>query len=123
MIEAELVQDRGVKVRHHDTIFDGVITQLIRRPVRLPALDAAACQPETEALLVMIASLAALADRSPAELAAPDDQHTLQQSTTLQVLEQRCDRLVGLRTAVLRSLGVLRVRVPDLSLDEDLHKA
>src|SRR5262245_42522669 len=70
----------------------------------------------------MIAPLAALAHGSPAELAAPDDQHILQQPTALQVLEQRRDRLVGLGTAVLRPFRVLCVRVPDLSLDKDLHE-
>ena len=44
---------------------------------------------------VVVAALAALGHRHPAELAAPDDQRALEQAPPLQVVEQAGDRLVG----------------------------
>src|SRR5439155_14390102 len=72
-------------------------------------LDAAARQPDGEAVRVMVAAeelraAARLVHRGAAELAAPDDQSVLEHPARLQVAEQRGDRPVDL-LALLRQVG------------------
>src|SRR5262249_53716927 len=123
VVEAEQVQDGGVQVGDQDAVLDGVIAQLVGRAVGLAALDATTGQPEAEALLVMIAAVAALANGRPAELPPPSHQRRGEQPALLQVLEQGGGRLVGLLAAGAGAVGVLGVRAPDLPADEDLHEA
>ena len=56
-IEAELVQQRGVDVRHVVTIFDGVVADLVGRAVDDSPLDPAAGHPDREPIRMMIAAV------------------------------------------------------------------
>ena len=60
----------------------------------------------------MVAALAALRFGRAAELAAPEDQRRIEQAAPLQILEQRGDRLVGLRGHAEVVLLDVVVRVP-----------
>ena len=80
VVEAQQVEDRGVQVGDLDAVFDGVIAQLVGGAVSLAAFDAAAGQPQAEALLVVVAAIASLADRGPAEFASPDDERAVEQA-------------------------------------------
>ena len=74
LIEAELVQDRGVDVAEVIGALDGVQADGVGGADDLPALDAAAGHPHREAEVVVVAALARLGLGRAAELAAPEDQ-------------------------------------------------
>ena len=88
VVDAEQVQHRGVQVVDVDDVLDGVVAELVGRAVGDAALDAAAGQPDREALDVVVAAVA-LGHRRAAELAAPDDQRVVEHAALLQVLDQR----------------------------------
>src|SRR5262249_47936992 len=77
-------------------LIDGAQADTVRCPDRLPTLDSRARHPHAESEIVMITSLTALRFGRAAELAAPDDQRGIEQSSPLEVLQKRGDRLVGL---------------------------
>ena len=56
-VEAELVQDRGVDVGDVVAVLDGVEAELVGRAVDDAALDAAAGQPDGEAVGVVVAAV------------------------------------------------------------------
>lgn len=58
VIESQQVEDGGVEVRDHCTLFDRVISQLVGGPVSLTAAYAAAGQPDAKALFVVVATVA-----------------------------------------------------------------
>src|SRR5688572_25361168 len=77
MIEAEQVQHRGVQIVNARAILNGLETELIRGAVNRAALHAAAREPDTETVVVVVAAelgLAAVAQfdrRRTAEFSAP----------------------------------------------------
>ena len=78
-----------------DAVDLGAEADRVGRAVDGAPLDAAAGQPHGEAVRVVVAALALLRHRHPAELAAPDDQRLVEQPAPLQVGQQAGDRLVG----------------------------
>src|SRR5439155_21571832 len=90
------------------------VAEVVGGAVGLPAADAAARQPDAEAVGVVVAAVLALGARRAAELAAPEYQRAVQQAAPLQVGPQPGDRPVGLQAAVARAGGVVVVRVPRL---------
>ena len=92
-------------------------------PWTVPPLMPAAGDPDGEAVRVVVAALAPLGHRHPAELAAPDDQGVVEEPATLQVGQQAGDRLVGLAAhrRVVRLdvvVGVPAGHVARVELDE-----
>src|SRR5207244_6535665 len=83
-VEAELVQDRGVDVGDVVPVRDGVEAQLVGGAVDDAPLDAAAGQPGTEALRVVVAAVG-LGARRAAELGAPDDDRLLEHPAPFEV--------------------------------------
>src|SRR5262249_48850021 len=84
------------------------IAQLVGGAVDDAALDAAAGQPDGEAVRVMIAAeelraAALLVHRRPPELAAPDHERLVEQTTPLEVFQERRDGPVDL-LALLRQV-------------------
>src|SRR4051812_35101495 len=93
-------------------LVDGIQTNLIRSPHRNPTAYTAAGHPHRETGVVVIAPFAALSLRSASELAAPDNQGTFQQSTVLQVFQQRRDGLIGPRRHTYVILFDIVMRIP-----------
>jgi hypothetical protein len=58
VVEAEDVQDGGVKVMHGDDVFHRLVAKLVRRSVAEALSNARASQPSGEATRVVIAPLA-----------------------------------------------------------------
>src|SRR5205809_854435 len=83
-VEAELVEDRGVDVGDVVPVLDGVEAQFVGRAVDDAPLDAAAGQPGTIALRVVVAAVRLGAGRA-AELGAPDDDRLLEHPALLEV--------------------------------------
>src|SRR4051812_4492947 len=67
VIQTYQMQDRGVEVGDHGAVFGGVVAELVGGAVGLAAADAAAGEPDAEALLVVVPPFPRLADRSAAE--------------------------------------------------------
>src|SRR5437868_2876226 len=90
------------------------------------ALDAAAGQPDGEAVVVVVSAVAALAARRPAELGRPDHDRLVEQAALLEVLQQPGERPIdlGAQGGVVTLEG--GVRVPGTgraAAVEDLHEA
>ena len=64
-----------------------------------------------------------LAQRQPTEFPAPDQQRVLEQTASLEVLQECRRRPVGLAAAVAQALVELGMGVPDLLLDVELDEA
>src|SRR5437870_2488501 len=93
-IEAELVHERGVDIGDVMTVFDSVETEIVGGAVDDAALDAAAGEPDGEAVNVMVASVAALLPRCAAELGAEDNDGVLEHAAAFQIDQESRRRLV-----------------------------
>ena len=127
VVQAKLVQDRGVQIGHADAALDRLVTDVVGRAVHVPGLESAAGQEQAEGVAVVVAAAAVLRDGQPAELAGPQHDRAVEQSAALQVLDQRRRGQVGLG-ADRFVLGLdVGVRVPRLKLRLDrrhhLHEA
>lgn len=80
VVEAELLQDRGLEIADIMPAFQGSITDVVRASVNRASLDACACQPRREALRIVISSSGVLGPRGSTEFAGPDDQGAFEQS-------------------------------------------
>src|SRR5437660_7227957 len=81
--------NRRVEVRYADTIHDRLVAELVRLPMDVTAFETAASQQQAETVPIVIASRAMLSDRQPSKFACPHHDRLFQQSTFLQVLDQR----------------------------------
>ena len=123
MIDAEEMQDGGVQVVHVHGILGHVVAEVVGLAVTGAGLHAAAGHPHGEATRVVVATgfgavPLALAGDAAAELASPHDERVLEQSATLEVLDQGGAGLVGI-TATRGAPGgesavVIPVRMEEL---------
>src|SRR5262249_39139481 len=86
-VQAEQVQQRGVVVAVRARARPRLVAEVVRLPMNMPHLYAAARQPHAEAVGVVVAADVVpagvvLDHRQPAHLAAPVDQRRLQQPAT-----------------------------------------
>src|SRR3954469_12710936 len=95
VVEAELVEDRGVQVAVVVGILDRLIADVVGGPVDDPALDPTAGHPGGVAPGVVVAPGRVLRPGTPAELAGPDDQGLVEHPALLQVAYKTGDRPVG----------------------------
>ena len=89
MIQPKQMQHGRVEIVDVHAVFDGVVGDVVRGSVYESGLDAAAGHPDRIAVGVVVAPVAAFADRRAAEFADPDDQRLVQQPTPFQVIYQR----------------------------------
>ncbi len=85
--------------------------------------DAAASQPHREAVVVMVATVAAFRDWRATELAAPHDQRFVEQAAAFQVAKQRRDRLLDLTAEAGDRLVDVLVMVSAAEFDVDVATA
>src|SRR5690242_20003320 len=98
-VEAEEVEDSGLQVMDAGLVFGDEVAQLVRLSVNCPLFDAAAGQPDAEAVGMMVAAeeLAAAAlfvEWGAAKLATPDDERAVEQAPLLEVFEEGGDGAV-----------------------------
>ena len=79
VVDAQQVQHRGVHVVAVGRLVRRLVRPLVARAVAHAALDAAAGQPGGEGERIVVAALAALAARHPAELRRPEDDRVVEQ--------------------------------------------
>ncbi len=123
VLEAEQVQDRGLKIVDMDRVFGCVETEFVGRTVDESGLDAATCEPDGKCVGVMIASvgLVALDHRSATKLAAPNDERVVEESPLFEVGDERGRGLVGVLAVDGQVAFYATMLVPRFV--EELHKA
>src|SRR5262249_17846077 len=115
VIEAQLVQDRPVQVGYADAIHHRGVGEIVGRAVDVAGFEAPAGQPEREGVAIVVAALAVLRYRQPAELAGPQDERAVEEAATPQILDEAGDRQIGdAANLFVFALGVA-VRVPRLA--------
>src|SRR5262245_30700470 len=80
-------------------LFRRLVAERIRGAVMQAAFDARSCQPNGEAVGVVIASLVPLRIGRAPEFTAPDDKRRFQQSARLQIRKKGRGGLVRMETA------------------------
>ena len=105
VVQAQQVQDRRVQIGRLRPFLHRPITEIIRGTVGLSAPNAAPGHPDTEAVRMVIAAkgrigVPLLGCRRSAELAPPDHQCGIQQSTLFEICQQATDGQVGLTRAL-----------------------
>src|SRR5215472_10584584 len=111
---------------HAPAVFHSLVADIVGRSVSIPAFYAAARHPDAESAGPVIAAdgcRASLGDGHAAKLAAPDHQRAVQQAPLLQVFDQGRCRLIRLTGTVAKAVLQVRMCIPNLVLDEDLHEA
>ena len=126
VVEAEQVEDRGLEVVGRDDVLDGAVADLVGRAVGHAALDAAAGQPDREALAVVVAAglgvELALADGSR-PISPP--QWTIVVSSSPRCFRSFTSAAAGWsvrRQIAGRSCADGVVVVPRLAAEEELHE-
>src|SRR5262249_2663090 len=84
MIQTKQVENRCVPIVDVHRLFDRLVAEFVGRAVGQAALDAAAGHPDRIAFVVVVPAAAALRVGRASELAGPNDQGILQQTTLLQ---------------------------------------
>src|SRR5439155_25683064 len=131
VVHAEEVKDRGVQVVHVHRVLGDAVAQVVGRSDGRAATDAAAREPPGEGAGVVVAPeelrpFALLVHRRAAELASPDDERRIDEPPSLQVADQRRDRLVALAALLLQPVDdvvVLRRAVAVPTAQEELDEA
>jgi hypothetical protein len=129
VIDAQQMQNRRVQIVVGDGLLLGFVAEVVGRADGLATSDARPGHPDRHRARVVIAADASLRDRHAAEFGVPDHEGRIEETTRLQIGEQRGNRAV-------RFGGVLRVvrfqvavRVPRVRVlvahpsVEELHEA
>src|SRR3569623_275420 len=109
------MEQRGVQVVNADDLIYRAIAERVGLTVGVAGPEPAAGQPERKGVTVVIATVAALRAGQSAELARPEHNRRIEQSTLLEIFHQRCARLIGAAAQSLEAFGVFAVRVPRLA--------
>ena len=72
VIQSQKVQDRGMEIVDTDTVFHGLVTDLVGSSINRTALDSTPRHPHAETSRTMIATRIALRERQSAEFTTPD---------------------------------------------------
>ena len=121
VIDPQQMQQRRVEVVHMDWILGDVEPQIVRGTMHVTSTHTGTREPYSEATIVMIATIAATLHHGRApELASPDDERILQQTTLLEILYERSRPLIGRCAVVPNAAREITVLVPRFV--EELHK-
>src|SRR5437660_6459120 len=115
-----------VIIRTH-RIDRGLVPKFVSLTVNQAALEPAACDPGAEALAVVIApglfdGSVVLSHRQTADFAAPMDNCSVEQAARFEIFHQSSRGLIGFAAAVGEVALNTLVVIPDLAVDEELHK-
>lgn len=95
LLQAELVNQRGMEVTEMNRIHRRLQPDVVRRAISNPALETTTGDPHSKARIVVIAAASAFRFRTTAKLSAPENDCIFQQTAALQILDERGRRLVG----------------------------
>lgn len=111
-IEPQLMEDCRVNVGHIMPVFNRMEANFVGGSVDDAPFDPSARHPYRESINMMIATIAALGTRRPAEFGREKNQGLVEKPSAFEVLQQRGDRLVdfqAVRTVVFLEPAV---RIP-----------
>ena len=94
-IQAQLVQNGRMNIGDVMTIFHGMETDFIGRPMRNPPLESRPGHPDRKPEDMMVAAIGTLGAWRATEFAGKNHQRLVQQSAAMQVLQESTDRLVN----------------------------
>ena len=123
VIDAELIEHRGVQVVNGGDLFHRRVAKIIGRAVNDAALDTCACEPHGHRFVVMISTAAALRHRRATELTGPYDQRVVQHAALLQIGDERHARAVDLLSLERHAFLHAAVMVPVLVIELDKTRA
>ena len=95
MVDAHLMQDRGVQVVDIDLVAHDRFADVVGLAVDDATFDAAAGQPDRKAIAVMAASELTFFRRRTSKFGGPHDQRFVQHAALFQVSDQGRQRLIG----------------------------
>src|SRR5579884_3874781 len=104
---------------HMDLVLHSAKAQFVGRAKGLTAAHAAARQPGTEAIRILVAATVALHHRRAAELTSPDDQRTFQQTALLQIAQQTGNGLIDAPGIGSMVAGTIAVAIPVAAIQLD----
>lgn len=111
MVDAELVQEGGVEVVDFDGVLDGVFADVVGLTMNVTGFEAAASDPDGEAVAMVPATVFALASGGAAELGGPQYEGVVQHAALFEIGDEGGGGLID----VVGEVGVLfhvAVRVP-----------
>src|ERR1700733_10560350 len=117
VVDPQAMQEGCVEVPDRHWIFHHVVAVLIRLPIGDAGFHAATCHPGGEATRMVVPAIViwrkpALAIDRAAKFASPNDQRIVQQTTLLQVGDQRVGGAVGFLAQNGQYPGYIRVDIP-----------
>jgi len=89
VIQAQLVQDRGVQVGDSHPIFNRPVAEFVCRSMDVAPLEAPTGQQQAEGVPIVVATIAPLGDGESAEFTGPQHNHIVEQSPLFQRSEER----------------------------------
>ena len=119
---AHEMEHRGVEIPHMGDIFNRMVAELIGRTIGCAPLHASAAEPHAETLDVVVTPgmfAFALEHGSTAELAPPDNQGILEQSTLLEISDQGPGGLVGEAATGFHVGNQIPVMIPSPMVEVD----
>ena len=125
VVNAQAVQNCGVEIVNVNRTVGDVVGEVIRCSDRDARLDPASCQPHCKTSAMMVTTVVVAFERSltvdrATEFAAPHDNRVFEKSALLEILNQRCTRLIdvsALQPQVARQI-VMLVPPAMVKLDE-----
>ena len=116
VIDAQLLQNGGLKVMHVHGIFDDIDAVVIGCSVGHTAANTAASHPVSETIRVVITSIVLLCELTlavdcPTELPAPDDEGIIKHTALLEIEKKRGRGLIGIAALGRNLLLGIVVRV------------
>jgi hypothetical protein len=117
VINAQLMQNRGIYIVNVDRSLKDIVTKIVRLPEHRTSADSTATKPERVTTTMMIASVIfgsqlPLAVNGTAKLSAPDNQCFIEHSPLLEILDEGGCGLIRIFTLTGNSLGKPAVLIP-----------
>ena len=85
VVEAELMQQRGVQVVDADAMLDRAIADVVGGAMDVARFETSAGQQQAESVAIVVTPRSVLRDGEPAKLTAPDDDGAVEESALLEI--------------------------------------
>ena len=124
VVNAQLMQKRGIDVVNVNRSFHNIIAEVIRCPEYGTPTDPTATKPKRVTTSMMVAAVIIagqfpLTVNSSTELSAPDDQRLIEHSSLLEIFNQGSRRLIRVFALTRNPLGKSAVLIPSAMIQLD----
>ena len=116
-IDAEPVQHGSMEIVDAHGVFDDVVRKVVRLTDGDPRLDASSGQEDRETARMMIAAIVRLGQRAlrvngPPKFASPNNEGVLEETSLLEILDERGGRLIGVLALAFDRIGQPAMVIP-----------